>query len=181
MPQAWYAVYTKFHHEKSAAGMLVDKSFDVFLPIYRVVHRWKDRNQSLILPLFPCYFFIQTQLERRLDILRTAGVRWLVAQAGRACPVPDEEIDAVRRICASSSSVRPHALLKQGDLVRIKMGALAGMEGILIRTKNQYRVVITVQLLQKSVSVEVELSNVESATPLGHTPRPIARESMQFV
>jgi transcription antitermination factor NusG len=160
--EAWYAVYTKFQHEKSAAGLLETKDLEVFLPVYRTVHRWTDRNQLVILPLFPCYLFVRTALDRKLDILRTAGVRWLVENGGRACPVPEAEMEAVRKICATGARVQPHPFLKEGNPVRIRTGALAGIEGLLVRIKNQSRVVISVQLLQKSVSVEAELANLEA-------------------
>lgn len=162
MTEAWYAVYTKFQHEKTAASLLEKKELNVFLPVYRAVHRWKDRNQTVILPLFPCYLFLRTNLDRKLDILRTAGVRWIVENAGRACAVPEPEIDAVRTLC-SVVCVQPHPFLKQGERVRVRSGALAGIEGILVKLKNHYRVVISVDVLQKSVAVEVDLSNVEAA------------------
>lgn len=177
MFEAWYAVYTKFQHEKSAAGLLASKNVEVFLPVYRAVHRWKDRSQMVILPLFPCYAFVRMNLERKLEVLRTAGVRWLVESAGHACPIPDAEIEAVRRVCAAGTRVQPHPFLKIGDLVRVRAGALAGMEGILVRTKNQCRVVITVELLQKSVAVEVELSNVEPLAPRGEAATRILEAS----
>ena len=160
--EAWYAVYTRFQHEKSSAALLEKKGFEVFLPVYRTVHRWKDRNQMLILPLFPCYLFLQTNLDRKVDVLQTAGVRWLVENAGRACPVPKAEIEAVRRICSLTTRVQPHPFLKQGDPVRVRTGPMAGMQGILVRLKNQYRVVISFELLQKSVAVEIDVANVES-------------------
>jgi len=165
MSEAWYAVYTKFQHEKSAARLLANKDLEVFLPLYHTVHRWKDRNQALVLPLFPCYLFVRMALERKLEALRTAGVRWLVENAGRACPVPDVEIESVRKVCSSRSRVQPHPFLKQGVPVRVRSGPLAGTQGILLRTMNRCRVLITVELLQKSVAVEVELWNVEVLTP----------------
>lgn len=165
MPEAWYAVYTRFQHEKSAARLLENKNIEVFLPIYRTSHRWKDRNKTVVLPLFPCYTFVRIDLERKLDVLRTVGVRWLVENAGHACPVPGTEIETVRRVCSSGSRVQPHPFLRQGDLVRIRTGVLEGTEGILARAKNESRVVIAVGLLQKSVAVEVELWNVEVVAP----------------
>jgi len=158
---SWYAVYTKFQHEKSAASLLERKAMEVFLPVYRTVHRWKDRNQMLVLPLFPCYLFLRAELDRKIEVLQTAGVRWLVEIAGHACPVPDSEIEAIRKICSVSTRFQPHPFLKQGDLVRIRKGPLTGMEGFFVRTKNQYRVVVSVELLRKSVAVEVDLADVE--------------------
>lgn len=161
MGPAWYAVYTKFQHDKSAAAQLERKDFEVFFPVYRTVHRWKDRNQIVVLPLFPCYLFLRTELDRKIEILRTAGVRSIVESAGHACAVPESEIEAVRKICSTTSRFQPHPFLQQGDLVRIRKGPLFGMEGFFVRTKNHYRVVVSVELLQKGVAVEVDLADVE--------------------
>lgn len=161
MADAWYAVYTKHQHEKSAASLLERKDFEVFLPVYRTVHRWQDRNQLLILPLFPCYVFLRGGLDRKLDVLRTAGVRWFVENAGHACEVPEPELEAVRKVCATGSRVQPHPFLKQGDRVRICRGPLAGTQGFFVREKNQYRVVISIELLRQAVSVEIDLNGVE--------------------
>jgi len=162
LSEDWYVVYTKFQHEKSVASLLERKDLQVFLPVYRTMHHWSDRNQLVILPLFPCYVFVRTALDRKLDVLRTAGVRWFVENGGHACSVPEAEIEAVRKICATGARVQPHPFLKDGNPVRIRTGALAGIEGLLVRIKNQSRVVISVQLLQKSVSVEAELANLEA-------------------
>lgn len=145
--------------------MLERKDFEVFFPVYRAVHRWKDRNQIVVLPLFPCYLFLRTELDRKIDILRTAGVRWIVENAGHACPVPEAEIEAVRKICSAATRVQPHPFLKQGDVVRIRRGPLFGMEGFFVRIKNQCRVVVSVDLLKKSVAVEVDVEDVGLASP----------------
>jgi len=159
--EAWYAIYTRFHHEKSAAALLEKKSFEVFLPVFRAVHRWSDRKQSLILPLFPCYLFLRTSVERKVEVLRTAGVRWFVENGRHACEVPEAEIETLRRVCSVGAGVLPHPFLKQGDRVRVKTGPLAGTEGFFVRTKNHFRVVMSVELLRKGVSVEVDLTDVE--------------------
>jgi transcription antitermination factor NusG len=162
LSETWFALYTKHQHEKTAAALLERKGIQVFLPVYRTVHRWTDRNQSVVLPLFPCYLFVRTVLEAKLEILRTAGVRWLIENAGHACPIPDGEIEAVRKICSVEARFQPHPFLKQGDHVRIRDGALAGIQGILVRVKNQCRVVISVEPLQRSLSLEVDMANLES-------------------
>ncbi|GAC1700358.1 MAG: UpxY family transcription antiterminator [Candidatus Acidiferrum sp.] len=158
---AWYAVYTKHQHEKSATELLSKKGFEVFLPLYSARHQWKDRAKNVLLPVFPCYLFLRTNLHRKLDILRTPGVFWLVENGGHACPVPDSDIEAVRRIVQSPREVKPHPFLKSGDRVRVLVGPLAGVEGILTRFKNGYRVVLSVDLLQKAVAVEVDISIVK--------------------
>jgi len=161
MPMDWFAVYTKHQHEKSAAALLERKGIERFLPLYRAVHRWKDRAQQVHLPLFPCYLFVRMDLSRKIEVLQTAGVRWFVENAGHAAPVPESEIEALQRVCISGARLEPHPFLKQGDAVRITAGPLLGIEGILAQVKNEQRIVLSVDLLKRSVAVEVDLKSVE--------------------
>jgi transcription elongation factor/antiterminator RfaH len=157
----WYAAYTKHNHEKRAAELLERKGVEVFLPLYREAHRWKDRMQMVALPLFPSYLFVRTNPEQKLDVLKTPGIFFLVENGGRACPITHAEIEAVQRLVRNSDSVRPHPYLKTGDRVRICCGSLAGIEGILTRVKNQHRVVLSVDLVSQSLAVEVDLAILE--------------------
>lgn len=159
--EAWYAVYLKHQHEKTAADLLSRKGFETFLPVYKAAHRWKDRTKIVSLPLFPCYMFLRTGLDRKLDILRTPGVFWLVGNSGQASPVDESEIDALRKIGRSGAQTEPHAYLQEGDRVKVVAGSLAGVTGVLIRAKNRYRVVVSVELLRKAVAVEVDRSMLE--------------------
>ena len=159
MTEAWYAVYTKFQHEKSAAGLLLRKRFEVFLPLYRAVHRWKDRNQIVTLPLFPCYLFVWAKIERKTELLQTAGIRGIVESAGRASPLPEIEIASVRNACAIAGA-QPHPFLKEGDRVRVRTGPLAGTEGFFVRVKNRCRIIVAIQLLQQAVAVEMDIANL---------------------
>lgn len=161
MPADWFAVYTKHQHEKSAAALLEKKQIEQFLPLYRTVHKWKDRNQQVQLPLFPCYLFVRMELSRKLEVLQTAGVRWFVENAGHSCPVPETEIEALQKVCASGVRVEPHPFLKQGDTVRLTSGPLLGVEGILTQVKNEHRIVLSVDLLKRSIAVEVDLTSAE--------------------
>lgn len=174
--EGWYAVYTKHQHEKSATSVLARKGFNVLLPLYRTTHRWKDRTQIVALPVFPCYLFLRTSLQRKLEILQTPGVFWLVGHGGRASLVPDDEIEAIRTITQSGARVEPHPYLQNGDRVRVLAGPMTGLEGILTRIKNRYRVVLSVDLLQKAVAVEVDISSVER---LGSS-RPPGRAANDF-
>jgi len=158
---AWYAIYAKHQHEKKAADLLVKKGFEILLPTYRSVRRWKDRNKTISLPLFPGYLFVRAELSRKVDILQTAGVFWLVESGGCACPIPENDIEAIKRIIRSQEHVAPHPFLKSGQRVRIRQGSLEGVEGILTRFRNQHRVVITVEPLQKAFAIEVDLATVE--------------------
>jgi transcription antitermination factor NusG len=157
-----YALHTKYQHEKAVARIHTQKRFDIFLPLYDAAHRWKDRTKQLSLPLFPCYVFIQGGLDRRLEVLNTPGVFGFVGWSGRAAAIPEAEIEAVLRMIESSLKVEPHPFLKCGDWVRVKSGPLQGIEGILVRKKNLFRLVLSVEMLQKSVAVEVDVTAVES-------------------
>jgi transcription antitermination factor NusG len=157
----WYALHTRYQHEKVVTQILTNKRFEVFLPLYSAVHQWRDRARELSLPLFPCYVFVKGGLDRRLDILTTPGIiNWVGIGAGPSL-IPDEEIEVVRRVIERSLKVEPHPYLICGDRVRIKSGALAGIEGILVRKKNLYRLVLSVEILERSAAVEVDASCVE--------------------
>lgn len=159
--EAWYAIYAKHQHEKSAADLLDRKGFEILLPLYRSVRRWNDRNKAALLPLFPSYLFVRTDLCRKVDILRTPGVFWLVESGGCACPIPEYEIEAINKIIQSPAGIAPHPYLMSGERVRVRHGTLEGVEGILTRFKNQYRVVLNVELLRRAVAVELDLASVE--------------------
>jgi transcription antitermination factor NusG len=158
---SWHALYTRHQHEKMVAQALTLKGFEVFLPQYRTVHQWKDRQKSLELPLFPNYVFIQGGLDRMLNIVTTPGVYSLISCCSRPAVIPAQEIDAVRRLVESPLPVEPHPFLQCGDLVRIKSGPLEGIQGILVRKTRGVRLVLSVEMLSKSASVEVDDNTVE--------------------
>ena len=158
---SWHALYTRDRHEKAVAKILSGKGFEVFLPLYLAVHRWKDRDKQLSLPLFPCYVFIHGGAMRHLDIVTTSGVHGFVEWGGIPAAIPDQEIEQVRQVVTRCTQVEPHPYLKCGDRVRVKAGPLTGIEGILVRKKNLYRLVLSVELLEKSVALEVDASIVE--------------------
>jgi transcription antitermination factor NusG len=160
-PTAWYAIYARHQHEKTVAQILRSKGFETLLPLYQSARRWKDRTKVLSLPLFPCYIFVKGGLERRLDILTTPGIYALVSNAGSPIPIPPAEIDAIRRAVESGSSIEPHPFLKSGDLVRVKCGPLAGIQGILVRKKDLYRLVLSVEMLGQAAALEVNSILVE--------------------
>jgi transcription antitermination factor NusG len=158
---AWYALYTRHQHEKAVALSLEGKGFPVFLPLYNAVHRWKDRTKLLSLPLFPCYVFLRAGGREWLPVLTTPGVHMVVSCSGLPTPIPEVEIDAIRRVVEDGGLVEPHPFLRTGDWVRIRSGPLADIEGILVRKKNRFRLVLSVEMLGKSASVEVDLASVE--------------------
>jgi transcription antitermination factor NusG len=158
---AWGVIYTRHQHEKAVAEMLSAKGFEVFLPLYDSQRRWKDRKIFLSLPLFPCYLFVRGGLDRRLQVLTTPGVHMILCKGEDPAIVPEEEIQAIRKAVEGHYRVEPHPFLKCGEKVRVKQGALAGVEGILVRKKNLYRLVLSVDLMARSVAVEIDASDVE--------------------
>lgn len=153
---AWYVIYTRHQHEKTVAQILTSKGFEIFLPLYVGVNRWSDRTKMLSLPLFPCYVFLKGGLDRRFDLVTTPGIHSLVSCAGQPAAVPTDEMNALRRAVESGASVEPHPFLECGDWVRVKSGLLAGVQGILVRKKNLYRLVLSVEILGKAAAVEVD-------------------------
>lgn len=159
---AWYALYTRHQHEKSVAEMLSIKEFEVFLPVYKSVHRWKDRKKIISLPLFPGYVFLRGGLDRRLQIVTTPGVHMILCRGSHVALIPEDEILAIRKSLEGPYRVEPHPFLKCGDRVRVIQGALEGVEGILVRKKNMYRLVLSVDMLAQSVGVEIDAADVEA-------------------
>jgi transcription antitermination factor NusG len=157
----WYAVYTKHQHEKVVARNLAGRGFEIFLPLYASARSWKDRVKLLHVPLFPCYVFLTGDLKRRLDIVTTPGVHSLVSSSGRPAAVPAVEIESIRQALGGGAHVEPHPFLESGDWVRVKCGPLAGIRGILVRKKNVYRVVLSVEMLRQAAAVEVDAVLIE--------------------
>jgi transcription antitermination factor NusG len=157
----WYAAYTSANHEKRVAEQLTRRSVEHFLPLYQTVRRWKDRRMHLQLPLFPGYVFVRLALRDRLQVLQVPGVANLVGFSGTPTALPQEEIDSLRTSLASGARAEPHPHLTVGRRVLVKAGPLAGMEGILLRRKSRLRVVISIELIQRSVVVDADLADVE--------------------
>ncbi len=158
----WYAVHTSSRHEKRVAEQLEGKRIDHFLPVYEAVHRWKDRRVTLHLPLFPGYVFVRIPLKNRLAVQEIPGVAQIVGFGGHPVALPDNEMEALRTGLAAQLRAEPHPYLVIGDRVRVVRGPLAGAEGILIRKKDKIRVVLSLELIMRSVAVEVDASDLEA-------------------
>lgn len=154
--KGWWAVYIKHQHEKSVAEMLATKGAEVFLPLYETERRRPQRTVKLILPLFPGYVFVRNHPKMRLPVLSTPGVHHIVAFG----VVPDCEIRNLQIAMAAKRGIEPHALCQIGERVRIVRGALQGLEGFLVRQKNRYRILLSVQMLAQAAAVEVHVSEV---------------------
>jgi transcription antitermination factor NusG len=157
----WYAVYTCARHEKQVAQQLERKSVEYFLPLYEAVHHWKDRRVTVQLPLFPGYVFVHIPLAQRLKVLELPSVVRMIGFQGVPAALPDEEIVSLRGGLAGNLRAEPHPYLKVGRRVRVVHGPLAGREGILVRKKDRLRLVISIDLIMRSMAVEVDAADVE--------------------
>ena len=156
----WYAAHVCSRHEKRVAQELEKRTIQYYLPLYKKTSRWKDRRVVLNLPLFPGYVFVRIPLSERLRLLTAPGVVRLVAFQGRPAPLPEEEMerlrDGLRSVCAE-----PYPFLTAGRRVRIVQGALAGLEGVLLRRRGRYRFVISLDLIQRSICVDVDADSLQ--------------------
>jgi transcription antitermination factor NusG len=159
----WYAVYTVPRHEKVVARQMDGSGVHNFLPLYRSVHRWKDRRKEVDLPLFPGYVFVQMAFRNRLQVQRLPGVVQIVSFNGKPAPLSEAEIEALRAGLARNACVEPHPYLKVGRRVRVRSGPMAGLCGILVRRKEKFRVVLSVDLIKQAIALEVDIADVEPA------------------
>jgi transcription antitermination factor NusG len=157
----WNVLYTRHQHEKLVAESLAGNGFEVFLPTYKTIRQWTDRKKQLSLPLFPCYVFVRSTFERHLRLLTTPGVHFVVMFAGRPAAIPDWEMDALRKAVESKLRVEPHPFLQCGDWVRVTSGPLTDVEGILLRKKGSLRLILSAELLGKSIAVEIDAFSVK--------------------
>ena len=159
----WYALYTCARHEKHVAEQIKRRSFSCFLPLYRSVRRWKDRRKELDLALFPGYVFVQMEFEKRLQVLQLPGVVRLVSFNGQPAVLPTEEIEELQTRLSAGFKMEPHPYLRAGRRVRVRSGAMQGLEGIVVRRKDRCRVVFSIDLIMRSVAVEVDEADLEAA------------------
>jgi transcription antitermination factor NusG len=172
----WHALYTRHQHEKSVAQSLSNRGHDVFLPLVGAAHRWQDRNKQIWLPLFPCYVFIRGGPYPIAQVLSTLGVISIVSSGGRPALIPCVQIESVRQMITSKQQVEAHPFLQCGDRVRVVAGPLRGIEGILIRKKGAFRLVVGIDMLGGSAAVEIDTSCIE-ASNLSSVP--LATNSMR--
>ncbi|HLM81874.1 MAG TPA: UpxY family transcription antiterminator [Terriglobales bacterium] len=157
----WYAVSVRSRHEKLVTRHLEHQGLNHFLPVYRSVRRWKDRRQELDMALFPGYVFVNLNLRDRLRVLRAPGAVQFVTFQGQPAAIPDSEIRALESSLSAGLRLQPHPYLHQGARVRLKRGPLVGAEGIMIRRKERFRLVLSIDLIMRSVVFEVDEADVE--------------------
>ena len=157
----WYAAYTCANHEKRVREQLEQRSVESFLPVYETVRRWKDRRMRLQLPLFPGYLFVRMAIADRLRVLQVPGVVCLVGFNGQLAALPDSEIEGLKNGLAGGVRAEPHPYLTVGRRVRVKRGPFEGRQGILLRRKGKLRLVLSIELIMRSVVIDVDIDDVE--------------------
>lgn len=173
----WFAAYTTPRHEKHVSELLKNQEIENFLPLYQTTRKWQKRSQVVLeLPLFPTYVFIRITHSEQGAVLGLPGVLSIVGSAREPWALPDFEIEALRSGLHLSKS-EPYPYLVVGERVRIIAGPMAGMEGVLVRKKDSFRVVLTIDMIMQSVAVEVDSADLEPAAPVS---TPIAHTSDAF-
>jgi transcription antitermination factor NusG len=157
----WYALHTRSRHEKVVRDQLGAKGITNLLPLWHKRSVWKDRIKMVEVPLFSGYIFGHFPLKHKLEVLQTVGIVRIVGLNGYPLPVPNEQIEAVQTMIEQHLHYDPHPFLQEGMRVRVKRGLLRGAEGILVAKKQHYRLVISVDLIQKSVAVDIDSADVE--------------------
>lgn len=157
----WYAVYTSARHEKRVAEQLRSRCVSYFLPLLQCVHRWKDRRVTVQLPYFPNYLFVHIAYADRLLVLQTPGVARIVGTPTHPTTVPDEQIGTLRTALEMGLPIAPHAVVEIGRKVRIRSGPLEGTEGVLLRKKGKFRIVVSIRAIMRSFAVEVDATDIQ--------------------
>ena len=170
----WFAAYTSSHHEKRVASYFADRQIESFLPLYAMRHRWKNRcEMNLELPLFPNYVFVRIDPRERACVLEVPGVVSLVGFGRTLAPLSDFEIEALRS-GLGQRKIEPHPYLVIGERVRIKCGPMAGMQGVLVRRKSNFRVVLALDVIMRCVAVEVDADDLEPTSLMQNRSFPAA-------
>jgi transcription antitermination factor NusG len=164
----WYAGYTASRHEKRVAEHFAQRGVEHFLPLYETIHRWNNGRHRVQLPLFPGYIFVRIALRDRLRVIEVPGFVRLVGFNSLPHPLPEADINKMKEALNKGVLAEPYPYLTVGTRVEIRNGPMQGMTGILLRRQNKCRVVISIDLIMRSMAVEVEASDlvpVRSSTP----------------
>jgi transcriptional antiterminator NusG len=158
--ESWFAVWTQSRHEQMVRNELERRNIDAFLPTVTRWSRWKDRKKRIDWPLFPGYCFARFNPEEMLPVLKCTGVVAVVSFDGKPAPIPDYEIEGIRRLLASNLPCDPCPLIPEGSMVEIIRGPLAGVIGRLVRKGSRARVFLAVELLNSGFNVDVEVCDI---------------------
>jgi transcription antitermination factor NusG len=159
----WYAVHTKARHEKRVVAHLKEKCVSSFLPLLYQIHIWTDRRSQVEVPMFSCYAFVRMvqTADERLKVLRTPGVLGFVGSERQGTPIPDEQIESIKTAISQKISCFQYPFISVGKRVRIRGGSLEGIEGVLVRQGGDQSLVLSVELLHRSVSIRLEGFDIE--------------------
>jgi len=159
----WYAIHTRARHEKKVTTQLQDKGVTTFLPLIAQSHRWSDRHRTIQLALFSCYTFVRLEScpEKRLAVLQTPGVVGFVGIRGVGLPIPDKEIEDIQTLFAHNLTCALYPFIRMGQRVRIRGGCLDRVEGILVAKNSDRSLVVSIELIQRSVAVRIDGYDVE--------------------
>jgi transcription antitermination factor NusG len=162
-PLRWFAVQTRSRHEKKAHAELQEKGIQSFLPLFAEKHKWSDRQRVVEVPLFPQYLFVRIAVssDERISVLRTNGVVGLVGTKGCGIAIPDVQVERIQRVIEQKIPYNPHLYLNVGKRIRIRGGALDGMEGILTAVNGDQTLVVSVELIQRSLAVRIAGFEIE--------------------
>jgi transcription termination/antitermination protein NusG len=164
-PARWYAIHTRSRFEKSVRTELTSRGIDNYLAEFTEVHHWKDRKKEVAMPLFPGYIFahFRETEKARLEVLRTNGVVRILGVNSAIESIPDEEIESIRQLLVSGKQCYPYPFAQEGSWIRVRRGPLTGVEGRLVQIKSETRLVLSINLLSRSVATEVDARDVEPA------------------
>jgi transcription antitermination factor NusG len=160
----WYAVHTRSRHEKLVVNQLERRGIKTFLPLISEVHKWSDRRKVVRLPLFSCYAFVHIQLLPELwhKVIRTSGVLRFVGSRGDGIPIPENQIENLQAVLSSDAPFALCPFLQVGQRVRVRGGALDGIEGVLSARNRERTLVISVEPIQRSIAVRIDQYHVEA-------------------
>lgn len=167
--QRWYVAYTYPRHEKAVSDQLVHKGVENFLPTLTKISRWKDRAVKIEQPLFPGYIFTRISAREKLKVVSVPSVIRMLSFNEVPVPVNDSDIEALMLCVSRGGTLRPHHFTAIGERVKVKEGMFDGLEGFVIRHHNGCSLVVTVSLIQQSVSLEIEESFLERVPSIAHT------------
>lgn len=161
MNKEWYAVYTVTRHEKVVNSTLAEKNIESFLPLREVISQWKDRKKKVQLPLFPGYLFIYIFFKDRWGVLNTPSVVRILGMNGNPIPVPVEQIEAIKSLLDSKQKYEPYPYFPEGREVLVIQGPFQGIRGRILERRGQYRLILSVDIIHRSIAVEVDIKDIE--------------------
>ena len=159
----WYALHTRARHEKAVERRLRDQGMETFLPTAMEVHRWSDRKKKVEVPLFSCYVFIRCALSAadRTRVHQVESVHGFVGVHGASLPIPDEQIESIQKVLTQAAPWRSYPFLKAGQRVRVRGGAMDGVEGVFLSENGDHSLIISVDAIQRSMAVRIDGYDVE--------------------